>query len=146
MCPPSGRAHLVYVQLWLERAIGVEVDFSVAPVSHSCCLDRAPALPVARIPLHVVCWNQQKGSSEWVQRMHFAQCVNSHRVVNWEEDHSSEMARQCQRFGLQISGSSAHRRELGDALSPQLLPGEGFHSKSVEVRERGGLRSSGTSG
>lgn len=117
MHPPSGRAHLVHVQLRLERAIGVEVDFSVAPVSHSSCSDRAPALPAARMPLRVVCWNQQKGSSGWVRGMDFAQCVSSHSVVNWEEDHSSEMPGQCQRFGLQISSSSARCGELGDALS-----------------------------
>lgn len=118
MYPPSGWAHLVHVQLWLERAIGVEVHFSVAPVSHSHCLDRALALPVAQMPFCLVCWNQKKGSSGQVQGMDFAQCVNSHSGVNWEEDHSSEMPAQCQRFGLQISGSSAHCGELGDALGP----------------------------
>lgn len=118
MHPPPGRAHLVHVQLQLEHAIGVEVDFSVAPVSHSCWFDGAPALPAAQMPLRVVCWNQQKVSSGWVQGMDFAQCVNSHSVVNWEEDHSSEMPRQCQRFGLWISGSSAQCKTLGDALGP----------------------------
>lgn len=63
MHPPAGRAHLVRVQLWLERAIAVEVDFSVAPVSHSRRSVGAPALPAAQMPPRVVCWNQQKGSS-----------------------------------------------------------------------------------
>lgn len=50
--------------------------------------------------------------------MDFAQCVNSHSVVNWEEDHSSEMPGQCQRFGLRIGGSSARCGQPRDALGP----------------------------
>lgn len=89
MHPLSGWARLVYVQLWLERAVGAEADFSVAPVSHSRRFDGTPALPAAQMLLRVVCWNQQKGSSGQAQGMDFAQCVNSHSTVNWEEDHSS---------------------------------------------------------
>lgn len=82
MHPPSGWARLAHVQLRPGRAVGVEVDFSAAPVSHSHCLDGAPALPVAQMLLCVVCQNQRKGSSGRVEGMDFAQCVNSHSVVN----------------------------------------------------------------
>lgn len=62
MHPPCGQAHLVHV-LWLEHAIGVEVDVSMASVSHSRCSDGAPALPAAQMELEPAALG---GHREWI--------------------------------------------------------------------------------
>jgi len=83
--------------------------------------------------------------------MDFAQCVNSHSVVNREEDHSNEKPGQCQRFGFRLAaalptvGSSgmlwAHRLQpaagWGETAQLQINGGEG--KKRSEVKQHLGV-------
>lgn len=134
------------LQLQLEHAIAVEAAFSLAPVSHSHCLDGARALPEVQVPLEPTKRQPWVGAgNRFCSVCEFPTVLVIGRKIT---------AVKCSGGAKGVASKSGSTLPLPGARGGsgctgcrQLLPGHRLcSSKSVKVRKRENLRSSSTSG